>query len=145
HAHPVAIEPGRGAPRYLQRGETDQRLHLGGQRPAPLEREGHAGARHRRPASVPVTQVPAAGRRCGERNRPLGSASPIRPYSPRSKQPTSSVGPNLFFTARTMRSCECRSPSKCSTTSTRCSSVRGPATEPSLVTCPTRIVVSDRS
>ena len=98
-----------------------------------------------RPSSVTVTQVPGTGSRCWERKRPLGSASPIRPYSPRSKQPTSSVGPNLFFTARTIRSCECRSPSKCSTTSTRCSSVRGPATEPSLVTCPTRIVVSDRS
>ena len=67
------------------------------------------------------------------------------PYSPRSKQPTSSVGPYRFLTARTMRSRECRSPSKCSTTSTRCSSVRGPATEPSLVTCPTRIVAIARS
>ena len=67
------------------------------------------------------------------------------PYSPRSKQPTSSVGPYRFLTARTMRSRECLSPSKCSTTSTRCSSVRGPATEPSLVTCPTRIVAIARS
>ena len=39
--------------------------------------------------------------------------------------------------ARTMRNPEWRSPSKLSTTSTRCSIVRGPAMEPSLVTWPT--------
>ena len=98
-----------------------------------------------RPSSVTVTQVPGTGSRCWDTKSPLGSGSPMRPYSPRSKQPTSSVGPYRFFTERTMRSCECRSPSKYSTTSTRCSSARGPATEPSLVTCPTRMVVSDRS
>ena len=54
-----------------------------------------------------------------------------------SKQPTSSVGPNRFFTARNMRNAVCESPSNWHTTSTRCSSVRGPAIEPSLVTWPT--------
>ena len=43
--------------------------------------------------------------------------------------------------ARTMRKRELRSPSKWSTTSTRCSSTRGPAIDPSLVTWPTIIVV----
>src|SRR5205823_4447663 len=38
-----------------------------------------------------------------------------------------------------------RSPSNCSTQSTRCSSTRGPATEPSLVTWPTRIVATPDS
>jgi len=99
----------------------------------------------RRPSSVTVTQVPDTGSRCWDRNSPLGSGSPISPYSPRSKHPTSSVGPYRFLTARTMRSWECRSPSKYSTTSTRCSRARGPATEPSLVTCPTRMVAIDRS
>ena len=59
------------------------------------------------------------------------------PSPERSKQPTSSTGPKRFFTARTIRSRELRSPSKCSTTSTRCSSTRGPAMLPSLVTWPT--------
>lgn len=39
-----------------------------------------------------------------------------------------------------MRSRLCCSPSKWHTVSTRCSSVRGPAMVPSLVTCPTRMV-----
>ena len=67
------------------------------------------------------------------------------PSSSRSKQPTSSAGPYRFFTARTSRSRECRSPSNCSTTSTRCSSMRGPAIEPSLVTWPTSSVAMPRA
>src|SRR5579875_1163295 len=64
------------------------------------------------------------------------------PPSCRRKQPTSSAAPNRFLIPRTMRSAELRSPSKCSTTSTRCSSERGPAMAPSLVTWPTRIVAT---
>ncbi len=75
--------------------------------------------------------------RCS-RKRPDGSAIPSMPSSRSRKQPTSSVAPKRFLTARTIRSTELRSPSKCSTTSTRCSSERGPAIAPSLVTCPTR-------
>ncbi len=56
------------------------------------------------------------------------------------KQPTSSAAPNRFLTPRTMRSADVLSPSKCSTTSTRCSSDRGPAIAPSLVTWPTRMI-----
>ena len=54
-----------------------------------------------------------------------------------SKQPTSSVGPKRFLRVRINLRDVCRSPSKWQTTSTRCSRVRGPAMEPSLVTCPT--------
>ena len=61
------------------------------------------------------------------RKSPVGSVIATMPSAERSKQPTSSTGPNRFFTARTIRSREERSPSKCSTTSTRCSSTRGPA------------------
>ena len=98
----------------------------------------------RRPSSVTVTQVPGTGSASCDRNSPLGSGRPISPNSPSSKQPISSVGPYRFFSARIIRSGECRSPSKCRTTSTRCSSERGPAIEPSLVTWPTSTVVSIR-
>ncbi len=47
----------------------------------------------RRPSRVTVAQVPGTSERAADRNRPEGSASPTMPRSPRSKQPTSSVGP----------------------------------------------------
>ena len=93
---------------------------------------------------VTVTQLPGTGAVRRETNRCEGSGTPTTPASPISKQPISSAGPKRFFVARTSRSVECRSPSKEITTSTRCSSVRGPAIAPSLVTCPTRIVVMPR-
>ena len=95
----------------------------------------------RRPSSVTVTHVPSTGSETPERNRPEGSSRDSMPSSRRSKQPTSSVGPKRFFTARTRRSREWRSPSNWQTTSTRCSSSRGPAMVPSFVTWPTRTVV----
>ena len=93
----------------------------------------------RLPSSVTVTAVPGTG--CGRWSlkRPEGSATPSIPLSCNRKQPTSSAAPNRFLTPRTMRSADERSPSKCSTTSTRCSSDRGPAMAPSLVTWPTRM------
>ena len=94
----------------------------------------------RRPSRVTVTHVPDMGTGCLEMNRPLASATSTMPSSQRSKQPISSTGPNRFFTARSSRSREPRSPSKCSTTSTMCSRARGPAIEPSFVTWPTRRV-----
>ena len=66
------------------------------------------------------------------------------PSSPISKQPTSSAGPNRFLVARISRKPECRSPSNASTTSTRCSSSRGPAMFPSLVTWPMMITAMPR-
>jgi hypothetical protein len=59
-----------------------------------------------------------------------------------SNTPISSVGPKRFFTARRMRNwCE-PSPSKDSTASTMCSTTRGPAIWPSLVTWPTRMTAA---
>ena len=89
-------------------------------------------------------QVPGTGSACTEVNSPLGSVTSTMPVSAISKQPTSSAGPKRFLVARTIRKPECRSPSKASTTSTRCSSSRGPAMAPSLVTCPTMITAIPR-
>ena len=51
--------------------------------------------------------------------------------------PISLTAPKRFLMARTSRKLECVSPSKYSTVSTMCSSTRGPASAPSLVTWPT--------
>ena len=51
--------------------------------------------------------------------------------------PISLTAPKRFLMARTRRKLECVSPSKYSTVSTMCSSTRGPASAPSLVTWPT--------
>ena len=95
----------------------------------------------RRPSIVTATQVPGTCWWWCSTNSPVGSVTAAMPSADRSKQPTSSTGPNRFFIARTIRNRELRSPSKWSTTSTRCSSTRGPAIEPSLVTWPTSTVV----
>ena len=95
----------------------------------------------RRPSIVTATQVPATCWAWCSTKSPVGSVTAAMPSEDRSKQPTSSTGPNRFFIARSIRKRELRSPSKCSTTSTRCSSTRGPAIEPSLVTWPTSTVV----
>ena len=92
----------------------------------------------RRPSIVTATHVPGTCWWCCSTNRPVGSVTAVMPSAERSKQPTSSIGPNRFFMARTIRNRELRSPSKWSTTSTTCSRTRGPAMEPSLVTWPTR-------
>ncbi len=96
----------------------------------------------RLPSSVTVTAVPDTGWGRWSRKSPEGSATHSIPLSCSRKQPTSSAAPNRFFTPRTMRSADVRSPSKCSTTSTRCSSERGPAMAPSLVTWPTRSIAT---
>ena len=90
---------------------------------------------------VTATQVPGTCWWWFSTNSPVGSVTAVMPSADRSKQPTSSTGPNRFFIARTIRNRELRSPSKWSTTSTTCSRTRGPAIEPSLVTWPTRTVV----
>ncbi len=71
------------------------------------------------------------------RNSAEGLATCARPWSVISNTPISSVAPKRFFTARRMRNWWPRSPSKYSTASTMCSSTRGPAMAPSLVTWPT--------
>ncbi len=88
----------------------------------------------RLPSIVTVTAVPGTGSGRWSMNNPDGSATHSIPLSCNMKQPTSSEAPKRFLTPRTIRSAVLRSPSKCSTTSTRCSSERGPAMAPSLVT-----------
>ena len=95
----------------------------------------------RRPSMLTATQVPGTCWTWFSTNRPVGSVTARMPSLDRSKQPTSSTGPKRFFIARSIRKRELRSPSKCSTTSTTCSSTRGPAIEPSLVTWPISTVV----
>ena len=58
--------------------------------------------------------------------------------------PISSVPPKRFFIARRIRYWWLRSPSKLSTVSTICSSTRGPAMVPSLVTWPTSTTAVSR-
>ena len=67
-----------------------------------------------------------------------GSGTARRPSSRISKMPTSPAGPKRCLTDVSTRRAWWRSPSKESTVSTRCSTARGPARSPSLVTWPTR-------
>ena len=110
----------------------DERLHLDAQRTRAFEhgRDDRSG------------RARAGGRRGTARS---GSATETRPSPVISMRPSSSVGPKRCFSARSMRSAWCRSPSNDSTVSTTCSSVRGPASEPSLVTWPTSNVAMPRS
>ena len=118
----VAIDPVGDPARRHQLARRDERLHLHQQRPRALHRGEHD----------------AAGRAGG-----LAHERPRRPR-PRpgrrrriSKTPTSFVEPKRFLSARSVRWVRSRSPSNCSTQSTRCSSTRGPASAPSFVTWPT--------
>ena len=121
HREPAAVERLRDAARHRRR-----RLR----RPAPAPRRT-ADACLRAPPRRPSPTRRPAGRRGTARSgrRPAASPSPVISISP-----SSSVGPKRCFNARSMRSAWCRSPSNESTVSTTCSSVRGPASEPSLVT-----------
>jgi hypothetical protein len=67
----------------------------------------------------------------------LGLLTPFRPFSVMANTPISFTAPKRFLMARTSRKLLCVSPSKYSTVSTMCSSTRGPASAPSLVTWPT--------
>ena len=88
------------------------------------------------------TAVPGWPRSRSDKNSSDGLATSRKPEPVISKTPISSVGPNRFFTARRMRNwCE-PSPSKDSTASTICSTTRGPAIWPSLVTWPTRMMAA---
>ena len=93
------------------------------------------------PAGCPPGRRTPRCRRCCRAARPgtgrTGLATSARPRSVISNTPISSVAPKRFFTARRMRNWWPRSPSKYSTASTMCSSTRGPAMAPSLVTWPT--------
>ena len=87
---------------------------------------------------------PGAPVRRSARKSSLGFSTPSSPASVIRKTPTSWVEPKRFLLARSRRKACPRSPSKPSTTSTRCSSTRGPASVPSLVTCPIRISAAPR-
>ena len=91
--------------------------------------------------SMPAKTAVPGGREIapGEEEGGRVRRPPARPRSVISKTPISSVGPKRFFTARRMRKWWPVSPSKETTASTMCSTTRGPAIWPSLVTWPTRI------
>ena len=90
------------------------------------------------PSSTGATTEPAMPGRRSARNSADGSGTPTRPSPVISNRPSSSVEPKRCLAARRSRSAWWRSPSNDSTVSTRCSSTRGPARPPSLVTWPTR-------
>ena len=124
--HSIVVRPERGAARSAEAGGRDQRLYFEQQRPCALEAADDDGARR---TLGPLREEEARG-----------FATSARPRSAISKTPISLVDPNRFLTARKTRYAWWRSPSKYRTVSTRCSSTRGPASAPSLVTCPTRKV-----
>ena len=89
------------------------------------------------PSRVTITQLPgcfdAPDRKIAE-----GLDTSFSPLSPMANTPSSLTAPKRFLNARSSRKRLPLSPSKYSTASTMCSSTRGPAMPPSLVTCPTR-------
>jgi hypothetical protein len=98
-------------------------------------------SRGRVPSSVTSTHEPGTGSLCVDRKMALGLVTPLRPLSVMANTPISLTAPKRFLMARTKRKLLWVSPSKYSTVSTMCSSTRGPAIAPSLVTWPTSTVV----
>ena len=96
----------------------------------------------RRPSRVTVTTLPGAG--SPERARKIadGLRTSRRPCSLMWKNASSPTEPKRFLVARTLRKRLEASLSKYSTVSTRCSSTRGPAMAPSLVTWPTMMTLT---
>ncbi len=122
----------RSKPVASRRGDgrslgAHQRLHLDQQRARALD-----GARDDRARRAELGAI---------RPGAAGSSTASRPELVISSRPTSLVEPKRFLAARSTRRPAVRSPSTSSTTSTRCSSTRGPATAPSLVTWPTSTIV----
>ena len=97
------------------------------------------------PSSAGTTIEPGTPARRSARNNLLASGTLRNPNSVISNRPSSLVEPNRCFTARNKRKAWCRSPSNDSTVSTTCSSTRGPARPPSLVTCPTKTIGRSRA
>ena len=91
------------------------------------------------PSMPAKTDVPAAVASRPDRKKADGLPTSARPFPVISKTPISSVGPKRFLMARRMRKWCPASPSNDITASTMCSTTRGPAICPSLVTWPTRI------
>ena len=125
-AEPVAVHAVRHPPRRHQLGRRHQRLDLDQQRARALHRAEHARSPAR--AWPPRTK------------RAEASSTSTRPPSRISNTPDL-VGGAEAVLERAQRPVACARarPRSCSTQSTRCSSTRGPASAPSLVTWPTRI------
>ncbi len=90
------------------------------------------------PSSAGKTTAPETASPRWVRKRAEGLPTSSSPASAMAKTPISSVPPKRFLVARRIRYWWLRSPSKARTVSTICSSTRGPAIAPSLVTWPTR-------
>ena len=90
----------------------------------------------REPSIAHSTTLPGA-RVASPTKRAEASSTSTSPWSRISNTPASLVEPNRFFSARTCGTCARARPRTASTQSTRCSSTRGPASAPSLVTWPT--------
>ncbi len=105
-------------------------------RPAPGSPPAAAACPPASPARTSPAPASAVDPRC-DRNSAEGLATPFRPRSVMANTPSSLTAPKRFLIARTRRKLEWVSPSKYSTVSTMCSSTRGPASAPSLVTWPT--------
>ena len=93
------------------------------------------------PSCVTMTQEPATSSLCCDRKIADGLVTPFSPFSVMANTPSSLTAPKRFLIARIRRNDDCVSPSKYNTVSTMCSSTRGPARLPSLVTWPTMISV----
>src|SRR5260363_352127 len=125
---PVLLKPDREPARIGHMRGIDQGLNFDQQRT--------------RASCVTSTHDP--GTACGwcDKKSADGLDTPRRPRSVIAKTPSSLTAPKRFLNARTSREVECDSPSKYRTVSTICSSTRGPARLPSLVTCPTMMIVT---
>ncbi|MNR20435.1 hypothetical protein D3C85_1372740 [compost metagenome] len=90
------------------------------------------------PSHVAMTTLPGTSSWARLRNIAEGLETSLSPRSVMPNTPSSLTAPKRFLTARSSRRRPSDSPSKYNTVSTMCSSTRGPASEPSLVTWPTR-------
>ena len=128
HCKPARVPAHHGPARRPEGGRRHQRLQFHQQRAGTLDagEYGRSGA-----AEVAFRQ------------EQFGRVGDLAQAEARiSNTPISSVGPKRFFTARKMRNCCEPSPSKDNTASTMCSTTRGPAIWPSLVTWPTRMIAA---
>ena len=131
HRQTAGVPADHGAARRAERRRRDQRLNFHQQRPGPLDAGEDRGAGA---AELALGQ---------KQRRRIGDFAQARPVI--SNTPISSVGPKRFLIARRMRNCCEPSPSNDSTVSTICSTTRGPAIWPSLVTWPTRMTAVPRA
>src|SRR3989338_8232017 len=93
----------------------------------------------RNPSITTVTHDPTAASTFWLKNSSEWFSTSLIPASCISNMPASEIGPKRFLVVfKTLNKC-CESPSKYKTVSTMCSKTLGPATVPSLVTCPTSI------